>query len=125
MDLYHSVILMIRSISIVAYLGGLAFLPLDVVCHDLADVKDNAPDTVAPLINYFDSTYVIGSFRRSQRPTGPDDIVPALTIRCNPPLIPQSCGTAIKHSAPFIIQNLCESWNRAFQSLNGIAHPTL
>ena len=47
-------------------LDGLAFLPLDMVRNDLAYVNDNVPDTVAPLVVYFNSTYVSGSFRRTQ-----------------------------------------------------------
>ena len=48
---------------------GLAFLPLDQVKNGIAFLCDNITDIedLEELLNYFDQTYVSGTFRHAQR----------------------------------------------------------
>ncbi|XP_041372748.1 uncharacterized protein LOC121386019 [Gigantopelta aegis] len=59
----------------VGMLDGLAFLPLDDVPEGMLYLRDNIPAGVEPLVDYFDQTYVTGSFRRIQQPPSNDGIV--------------------------------------------------
>ena len=53
-------------------LDGLAFLPVDQVQEGMDYLKAHTPDSLEPLVEYFDSTYVNGTFRRIQPPAGTD-----------------------------------------------------
>ena len=56
-------------------LDRLAFLPVQHVPAGMAWVKQNAPEELADLMAYFDSTYVSNSFRRIQTPPEADGAV--------------------------------------------------
>ena len=45
-------------------LDGLAFLPIGDVVSGIQYLRVNTPDGLEPLIDYFDSTYISGQFRR-------------------------------------------------------------
>ena len=46
------------------------------------------PEGLEPLVDYFDATYISGTYRTVQRPPGPDDTVPPIRVRMTPPLSP-------------------------------------
>ena len=49
-------------------LDGLAFLPITDVPEGMTFLKGHTPEGAEPLLEYFDHTYVTGSFQRVQRP---------------------------------------------------------
>ena len=44
-------------------IDALAFLPVDEVSEGMAFLRESAPDKAAPLLEYFDTTYVTGHMR--------------------------------------------------------------
>ena len=50
-------------------LDGLAFLPVGDVPAGLAKLKEDIPEGLEPLVDYFDATYISGTYRSVQRPT--------------------------------------------------------
>ena len=76
-------------------LDGRAFLPLDKV-EGLEYLEENTPESMHPLVEYFSGTYVSGTSRHVQGPSGPDGQVPphvfATPVRC----FLQTPGTATR-----------------------------
>lgn len=66
---------------------GLAFLPVDDVSSGMEYLQNNTPDGCEALLEYFDRTYVTGTFRRIQRvrDDGDDEMV-AVRVRRIPSL---------------------------------------
>lgn len=106
---------------------GLAFLPLDDVLEGLAYLRDNTPEGLESLIDYFDSTYVSGGYRRIQPPPRPDGSVPPIRVRRMPPTYEPSIWNVhdITLAGGSRTNNICEGWNNAFMKLVGHAHPTI
>ena len=71
-------------------LDGLAFLPTDEVQEGMQYLRANAPEGTADLLDYFDSTYVSGTFRRAN-PNGADK--PGIRVRRIPPRFAPTGGT--------------------------------
>ena len=84
-------------------------------------LKRCAPDAAAPLVDYFDATYVSGPIRfvpstngslvatlQRRRPTFPADLWNCPTIQNTPRT-----------------NNICEGWNNAFRNLVGFSHPSI
>ena len=71
-------------------LDGLAFLPEDDVPEGMAYLCENIPDGLESPRQYFDSTYVSGTYRQIQPPQCPDGTVPPPRIRHKPPMYPPS-----------------------------------
>ncbi|KAK2142804.1 hypothetical protein LSH36_912g01005, partial [Paralvinella palmiformis] len=69
---------------------ALALLPPDEVQEGMEYLRSTMPDEAAPLIEYFDSTYVSGTLchRRDNRVTHPDGVIPPIRLRSSPPLFP-------------------------------------
>ena len=108
-------------------LDGLAFLPVDQVQEGMDYLKGHTPDSLEPLVEYFDSTYVKGAFRRIHPPAGTDGAIPPLRMRRHLPLFPPRLWNChdVTLRGESRTNNLCESWNRSFQSLVGCSHPTI
>lgn len=109
-------------------LDGLAFLPEDQVAQGMAYLLDNTPPGLEPLVDYFNATYVTGTFRRIQPPsTEPAGDLPPIRMRRIPPLYPPSLWNV--HQATMNDEartnNLCESWNNGYQHLIGYHHPSI
>ena len=109
-------------------LDGLAFLPLDEVNNGMHFLKANTPEGLEDLVQYFDSTYVSGSYRRIQPPPAqPDGPLPAIRVRRAPPLFPPTVWNV--HEATITdnarTNNICESWNLAFQKLISHHNPSM
>ena len=109
-------------------IDGRAFLPVDAVADGMGYLKDNTSDGLEGLLEYFDKTYVSGSFRRIQRaPVDGDDEVQPVRVRRVQPLFPPQLWNV--HQATIDNEartnNMCESWNNAFQKLIGYNHPTV
>ena len=70
-------------------LNGLAFLPVDGIVQGLAYLRERMPDDLEQLVNYFDATYVSGTFRHVHQAQahGNDENAPVL-LRRVPPRFP-------------------------------------
>jgi len=70
-------------------LDGLAFLPTSDVSAGLDYLRENKPDGLEPLIDYFtfSSTYVSGAYRRIRQP-GRDGVIPPIRMRRIPLMFP-------------------------------------
>ena len=73
------------------------------------------------------NTYISGTYRKVQRPPGPDGTVPPVRVRMLPPLFPPDLWNVNIQtmSGGSCTKNLCEAWNRGFHSLVGTSHPTI
>ena len=71
-------------------LDGLAFLPEDKVVEGMSFLRENIPDGLEPLLEYFDSTYVSGTYRQIQPPQRSDGTLPPLRMHRKPPTFPPS-----------------------------------
>lgn len=108
-------------------LDGLAFLPEDKVLEGMAFLREHTPAEVEPLVNYFDTVYVTGSFRRVQlgqlQPGGPP---PPIRVRNIPPRFGIPLWNV--HTATLEdrnrTNNMCEGWNTSFSQLIGHQHPS-
>jgi len=67
-------------------LYGLAFLPQDKMQEGMQYLKHHIPQEMDALVQYFDATYVSGTFRRAQpTPAERDAALPPLRLRQIPP----------------------------------------
>jgi len=85
-------------------------------------LRSDVPEGLQPLIDYFDATYVTGTYRSIRRQA------PARTIlRRTPPLYPVDTWNV--HDATMSgearTNNLCESWNSGFARSVGHTHPSV
>ena len=71
-------------------LDCLTFLPEDDVAEGMTYARENIPDGFEPLLQYFDNTYVSGSYRQIQPPQRPDGTIPPIRIRRKPPMFAPS-----------------------------------
>ena len=88
----------------------------------MAFLRDSAPEEATPLLEYFDTNYVIGHLRpRRQTP----DL--QLRFRRVPPIFAPAQWNV--HGVTLVDQprtnNVSEGWNNEFQSLVGQSHPTV
>ena len=100
-------------------IDSLAFLPIEDVPAGMDWIKQHVPVELTYLVAYFDTTYVSGSFRRTQALPAADGAVQPFTMCCLPALIPQALWNIneamLNNEAR--TNNLYESWNYGFQQL--------
>ena len=108
-------------------MDGLAFLPEDDVPDGMAYLRDNIPEGLEPLLQYFDQIYVSGTYHQIQLLQRPDGTMPPLRMRRKPPMYPPSIWNVhnITLHGSSRTNNICEGWNNAFSNLVGHAHPTI
>lgn len=98
-------------------IDGLAFLPVQKVIEGMKYLKSICAPDNTDIIDYFDSTYVTGTYRK----------VGVSKFRRNKPLYPPETWNvheATLHSR-HRTNNICESWNNRFAHLIGHSHPTI
>ena len=102
-------------------IDALAYLPLNLVADGMQYLTQNTPSGFEPLVEYFDKTYVSGTYRQIARPG--QNII----LRNNPPLYSPDVWNV--HEATLSdgarTNNMCEAWNNAFSKLIGHHHPTV
>ena len=79
------------------------------------------------LLNYFDTIYVTGTYRRVRAPAAADDDgnIPAVTMLL-PHFPPHLRNTHLLTSNDRArTNNICESWNVSFKQLVGQTHPSV
>lgn len=113
-----------NDVSIRDYCGmidALAFLPAEDVPEGMRYLKENLPESLHGLLDYFDSTYVNGGYRSIVSVSG------QLRFRRTTPRFPIPMWNI--HDATVNREhrtnNVCESWNNSFQHLVGHTHPSL
>lgn len=110
----------------VGELDGLAFLPLCDIPAGMTYLKNNVPNVsgLRDLLEYFDTTYVSGSFRSARTSVSRRQVV---RFRRSPPLFPPALWNV--PTATLTQQertnNVCEGWNNAFSNLEGHNHPSV
>ena len=99
----------------------------DSTYEGMSFLRENIPDGLEPLLEYFDSTYVSGTYRQIQPPQRSDGTLPPLRMRRKPPTFPPSIWNvlAITIEGGSRTNNICEGWNNAFSKLVGHSHPTI
>ena len=110
----------------IGMLDGLALLPLADVPAGMAHLRAHTPQHLDDVVDYFDSTYVTGRHRVIQPPAlNAAAPLPPARIRRQPPLFAPEVWNV--HVATVTgadrTNNMCESWNSAFQRLVGHQHP--
>lgn len=105
-------------------LDDLAFLPTEQVTDRMHFIRNNTPEGLKLLVDYFYATYVRPVFFRLVRNQEGNGL---LRMRRIPPLFPPNEWNV--HDASRQNQsrtnNLCESWNRSFNELVRYSHPTV
>ena len=95
---------------------GLAFLPPDQVANGMLHLRNVVPDEAVPLLDYFDTTYVTGRFRR--RAAQPNGVIRVGRL---PPAFPPASWNV--HEATVTgdprTNNVCEGWNNKYRHLIG------
>ena len=102
-------------------LDGLAFLPGNLVSAGMQYLKANTPNRFDALVQYFDQTYVSGTFRQIQRPG--QNIVVRNTPALFQPAIWNVNDATLADGAR--TNNICESWNNSFNGLVGYKNATI
>lgn len=106
-------------------LDGLAFVPPDLVPSGLQHIRDMAPDGMAEILAYFDSTYVSGTFRTVSR-AGADGRLTTIVRRRRPEFPPELWNVMeATLQGEDRTNNACEGWNNAFKHLVGHSHPSV
>ena len=85
------------------------------------------PEGLEPLVDYFDATYISGTYRTVQHPPGPDGTVPPIRVCMMHPLFPPDLWNVNIQtmSGGSRTNNMCEAWNRGFCILVRTLHPTI
>lgn len=109
-------------------LDALAFLPPEDVKEGMAHLRSTMPEEAAPLLEYFDSTYISGQLRHHRSVTSrPASCIKPLHLRRTPPMFPiekwnMHCITLNNQPRT---NNICEAWNNKFFRLVGHSNPTV
>lgn len=104
-------------------LDGLAFLPVEDVLQGIDYLRTVMPAEATDLVDYFDTTYVHGSFRRIGNPnaTGP------LRFRNIAPMFPPETWNVnmTTIAGEERTNNRVEGWNHRFSNIVGHDHPVV
>ncbi|XP_037503109.2 multidrug resistance protein mrp-7, partial [Rhipicephalus sanguineus] len=102
-------------------LDALAFLPLDDVEDGMTALKGLMPEAGREVLEYFDETYVSGTYRRVQRA---DNIV---RLRRTPPTYPHAMWNVYSATLDggHRTNHHAEAWNRRLGSIVGHSRPTV
>ena len=104
-------------------LDGLAFLPINDVHDGMDSLMQHTPDGAQELVDYFNKTYVTGTYRRVQPLHGQVGI----NLQHMPPRFPPELWNV--HDATINgeprTNNQCEGWNNRFFLLVGYNHPPI
>ena len=102
-------------------LDGLAFLPLEHVAEGMAHLRRIVPPGAEGVIEYFDSTYVTGTYRNIRVPNGNE-----LYRRVPPMFLPVSWNVnqATLNNDPRT-NNIAEAGNKRFSEIIGHNHPNI
>ena len=102
-------------------LDGFAFLPMEHVAKGMAHLHRIVPPGAEGVIEYFDSTYVTGTYRNIRVPNGNE-----LYRRVPPMFLPVSWNVnqATLNNDPRT-NNIAEAGNKRFSEIIGHNHPNI
>ena len=108
-------------------LDALAFLPTEDIPEGIMYLRGNTPPDAEPLVDYFDQTYVTGTYRRAGVPRDGPYGAAIVRMRRVPPRYPPALWNV--HQATLDDEprtnNQCEGWNNRFTHLVGYQHPSV
>jgi hypothetical protein len=104
-------------------LDGLAFLPLDDIPAGMDYLLQHTPAGAAELTDYFNKTYVTGSYRQVQPAHGQVGVRLQRVPPRYPPEVWNVHGATINDDPR--TNNQCEGWNNRFFHLVGYKHPPI
>ena len=96
-------------------LDGLVLLLIFDVAEGLQYLKWHTSENFDPLVDYFSSNYVSGSYRLIHHLVGQDCMISFLTMCRTVPLFPPELWNV--HGVTTLYNNMCEGWNNGFQRL--------
>ncbi len=102
-------------------LDGLAFLPPTDVSAGMAHLRTIAPALAAPLVDYFDKTYVHGHYRQGRLQVGGIRMVRIAPLY---PVQTWNVHNATVNDNPRT-NNVSEAWNNKYRHLIGHQHPSI
>lgn len=104
-------------------LDALAFVPDHLVAEGLQILRDSAPEGMGDLFDYFDATYVGGTFRA----VTVDDEELVTRMRRRRPNFPPPVWNVLQATLNDTgrTNNASEAWNGSFKKLVGQAHPSI
>ena len=108
-------------------IDALAFLPLDQVKEGMEYLQSVCPEELEDLLNYFNTTYVSGSYKvlRVLNTSGDEQV--SVRMRRVPPMFKPEVWNV--HEATLTnaarTNNSCEAWNHAFHQMIGHDHPSI
>ena len=102
-------------------LDGLAFLPPTDVSAGMAHLRTIAPALAAPLVDYFDKTYVHGHYRQGRLQVGGIRMVRIAPLY---PVQMWNVHNATVNDNPRT-NNVSEAWNNKYRHLIGHQHPSI
>ena len=115
------------SIEFCGQLDALAFLPIEDIPEGITYIRTITPIDAEGLVDYFDQTYVTGTFRRAGIPRNGPDGGALLHMRRVPPRYPPALWNV--HQATLDgearTNNQCEGWNNRFTHLVAYQHPSV
>ena len=108
-------------------MDSLALLPIDDLPAGLEFLRNNTPEGMEPLLNYFDATYCTSTYRRIQRHAPDGDGQDAIMLRRIAPLFPPQIWNVhqVTIDGEQRTNNLCETWNHRIEHLCGVSHPSV
>ena len=107
--------------SFCGMIDGLAFLPENLLHAGIQYLSDNAPNGFLPLVEYFDQTYISGTYRRIARP-GQNVVLRNIPPIFEPGIWNVNESTLSDGSRTY---NVCESWNNSFNNIVGYKKTTI
>ena len=108
-------------------IDGLAFLPINDIQAGLQYLQTLVDDELEPLLQYFDTNYVSGQYRRIQPPAlQRNNVLPPVVLRHVPPQFPPVMWNVreITLNNDHRTNNFCEAWNNGYFQLVGHKHPS-
>ena len=108
-------------------IDALAFLPIDDIPEGIMYIRHNTAHAAEDLVDYFDQTYVTGTFRRAGVPQEGLNGVAIVHMRRVPPRYPPALWNV--HQATLDgeprTNNQCEGWNNRCTHLVDYQHPSV
>ena len=101
-------------------IDSLAFVPVKDLPQAIKFLKETCPPELEDLLDYFDTTYVSGSYKRINRREN-------IILKRIPPLFAPEVWNVLDATVSDgqRTNNVCEGWNNSFRRLVGQNHPSI
>jgi len=104
-------------------MDSLALLPIRDLPAGIEFPRNNTPEGMEPLLNYFDAFYCTGTYRRIQRDAPDDEGQNVMMLRRIPPLFPPHIWIVhqVTLDDEYRTHNLCKAWNHRIEHLCSVS----